>query len=86
MNDILLRNLSKSPPLSDDPVQFGLQAHPIAADGIADNARHDDRAQCYALFETAQPSIREVERQTDLDANWYWELAEIYGLGHPPAS
>jgi hypothetical protein len=61
-----------------------LRAHPVAADGIAYNARHDDRALCYALFETVPTSAREIERQLDLDTNWFWELAEIYGVGRPP--
>lgn len=60
-----------------------LHAHPVAAAGIAYNARHDDQALCYALFETALPPVREIERHLDLDANWFWELAEIYGLGRP---
>jgi hypothetical protein len=61
-----------------------LRAHPVAADGIAYNARHDDRALCYALFESVSPPIREIDRQIDLDANWFWELADLYGLGRPP--
>jgi hypothetical protein len=59
-----------------------LRAHPIGADGIAYNARHDDRALCYALFEGAP--VQEIERLLDLDANWFWDLADLYGLGRPP--
>jgi hypothetical protein len=61
-----------------------LHAHALAADGIAYNARHDDRAVCYALFDRTSAHLVEVERRIDLDANWFWELADVYQLGHPP--
>jgi hypothetical protein len=61
-----------------------LHAHPLGVDGIAYHARHDDQAVCYALFESALPLVREVNRQLDLDADWIWDLADIYQMGRPP--
>lgn len=62
-----------------------LKAHPVAADGIAYNARHDDQALCYALFEGISTAVIEIERRLNLDADWFWELADIYQLGRPPS-
>ncbi len=62
-----------------------LRAHPVAADGIAYSARHDPNETCYALFEGGPGGIEEAERLTDLDADWFWSLADIYRLGRPPA-
>jgi hypothetical protein len=62
-----------------------LHAHPGAYDGIAYNARHDDEALCYAIFERAADGLQEVHRETDLDQDWVWDLAEPYGVGLPPA-
>jgi hypothetical protein len=61
-----------------------LHAHPIAADGIAYNARHDDQELCFAIFDRAAVAITEFERKTDLTENWFWDLAEHYGMGSPP--
>jgi hypothetical protein len=61
-----------------------LRHHRINADGIAYHARHDDEALCYAIFERAADAVREVRREIDLDVNWFWELAEIYGVGLAP--
>lgn len=60
--------------------------HPLAVDGIAYRARHDDDRICYAVFERdgTTAAFREVERRTDLDADWFWELAETYNLGLAP--
>jgi hypothetical protein len=58
--------------------------HPGGFDGIAYNARHDDEALCYGLFERGTPAVEELDRQDDLDQNWFWELAEPYGVGMPP--
>lgn len=62
-----------------------LRAHPITPDGIAYYARHDDRARCYALFDGVPTPVREIERRLDLDADWFWRLADVYRLGRPPA-
>lgn len=61
-----------------------LRAHPIAADGIAYNARHDDEALCYAIFDRAADAIHEVHRDVALDAGWFWNIAELYGVGLAP--
>ena len=61
-----------------------LQAHPVAADGIAYYARHDDEELCYALFDRARTAVREVERDPDLDADWFWQIAAPYGVGFSP--
>ncbi len=62
-----------------------LRAHPCSPDGIAYSSRHDPSEICWAIFEGPSPAIEEVSRETDLDANWFWELAETYRLGRPPA-
>lgn len=61
-----------------------LRAHPERFDGIAYHARHDDEAMCCALFDTAAPAIREVSRMLELDQDWFWEIAEPYGVGLAP--
>jgi len=61
-----------------------IHAHPLAADGIAYKARHDDREICYALFDRAAPALRELGRERDLDQGWFYELAEPYGVGIAP--
>jgi hypothetical protein len=58
--------------------------HPIAADGIAYHARHDDEALCYAIFDRAGAAITEVGRETDLDQDWFWQLALKYRVGMAP--
>jgi hypothetical protein len=60
-----------------------LFAHPGGYDGIAYHARHDDEALCYALFDRGDPTLAEASREEDLDQNWFWELAEPYGIGLP---
>ena len=54
------------------------------AHGIAYHARHDDEALCYAIFDRARSAIKEVERETDLDKNWFWRLAQEYKVGMAP--
>jgi len=61
-----------------------LRAHPVDADGIAYHARHDDTELCYALFDRAVGAIVEAERQADLDQDWFWRIAERYGVGLAP--
>jgi hypothetical protein len=57
---------------------------PSAPDGIAYSARHDDEMVCYALFEGRAPCVEEVTRQEDIDKDWFWDLAELYGIGIAP--
>ncbi len=61
-----------------------LSLHPIGVDGVAYHARHDDTELCYALFDRAANAITEVERTIDLDQDWFWRLAERYGVGLAP--
>lgn len=61
-----------------------LHAHPGAFDGIAYNARHDDEALCYAIFDRAADALREASRDRELDRDWFWDLAEPYGVGLAP--
>lgn len=61
-----------------------LYRHPGDYDGIAYNARHDDEALCYAIFERAARALREAARETDLDQSWFWDVAETYGVGLAP--
>jgi hypothetical protein len=61
-----------------------LLAHPRRADGIAYHARHDDEALCYAIFDRARDSLVETERRTDLDQDWFWQLAMRYKVGMAP--
>lgn len=53
-------------------------------DGIAYNARHDDEAICYALFEHVKDFVVEESRDKELDRDWFWEVADLYGAGIPP--
>lgn len=61
-----------------------LHGHPDGFDGIAYNARHDDEALCFAIFERAAGAITEISRNLDLDTDWFWEIAEPYGVGFAP--
>src|SRR5262249_8524324 len=61
-----------------------IYALPEIYDGIAYTARHDDAAVCYAIFGRPSPAVAEVSRQADLDADWFWQLAERYGVGLAP--
>jgi hypothetical protein len=61
-----------------------LKAHRVGADGIAYTARHDDEAVCYALFDGRATFVEEISRQTDLDQDWFWRIAEPYGVGIAP--
>lgn len=61
-----------------------LHALPATYDGIAYTARHDDEALCLALFDRAATAVRVAVRETDLDRDWFWEIAEIYGVGLAP--
>lgn len=61
-----------------------LSEHPIKADGIAYHSRHDDTELCHALLDRAGTAIAEDSRETDLDQDWFWQLAERYGVGFAP--
>ncbi len=58
--------------------------HPIRADGITYYARHDDEGLCYAIFDRARGSVREIDRELNLDQDWFWRLAQRYRVGLPP--
>jgi hypothetical protein len=57
---------------------------PHSPDGIAYNARHDDEAVCYALFEHSSPTVEELSRDVDIDQDWFWKIAELYDVGLAP--
>jgi hypothetical protein len=61
-----------------------LRSHPAKVDGIAYYARHDDEELCYALFDHAPEPVEAAEHRRDLDADWFWRLAERYGVGLAP--
>lgn len=61
-----------------------LHDHAAKPDGIAYFARHDDEALWYALFDRASKSVEEAARETILDQQWFWSLAEPYGVGLAP--
>ncbi|WP_281015650.1 RES domain-containing protein [Mesorhizobium sp. M00.F.Ca.ET.216.01.1.1] len=63
---------------------IALARHPIAADGIAYHARHDDAELCYALFDRSADAVAESTREVDLDQDWFWRIAERYGVGLAP--
>jgi hypothetical protein len=63
---------------------IALARHPLGADGIAYHARHDDAELCYALFERSAGAIAEAAREVDLDQDWFWRIAERYGVGLAP--
>jgi hypothetical protein len=61
-----------------------LHRHPGNFDGIAYYARHDDEALCYAIFDRAAGALREASRKTGLDQDWFWDIADTYGVGLAP--
>ena len=58
--------------------------HPLRPDGVAYYARHDDEGLCYAIFDRARGSIREIDQETNLDRDWFWQLARRYRVGLSP--
>jgi hypothetical protein len=58
--------------------------HPLRPDGIAYFARHDDEGFCYAICDRARGSVREINRETNLDQDWFWRLARRYRVGLAP--
>jgi hypothetical protein len=71
----------------DDPQAWSkaLFGHPVNAHGIAYYARHDDEALCYAIFDRASSSVAETARETNLDQDWFWQLALKYKVGLAPS-
>ncbi len=61
-----------------------LYEHPVNADGIAYYSRHDDAELCYALFDRSADAIVEAERLIELDQDWFWQIAQSYGVGFAP--
>jgi RES domain-containing protein len=49
--------------------------------GIAYPARHDNEATSFAVFDRAADAFSEVEREDDIDQDWFWELAASYDVG-----
>ena len=62
-------------------VQRALRLVRFAGAGLA---RHDDDAVCYAIFDHAEPAIAVDAQELDLDKDWFWALAEAYGVGLAP--
>jgi hypothetical protein len=63
---------------------WAIFGHRENVDGIAYHARHDDTELCYAIFDRAATAVGETEREVDLDADWFWRVAEEYGSGLAP--
>lgn len=63
---------------------IALSKHPVRADGIGYYSRHDDDELCFGLFDRAGSAVVEVTRETDLDKDWFWELADRYRVGLAP--
>lgn len=61
-----------------------LHDHPVKIDGIAYYARHDDEQLCYALFDHSAAHISVSETHTELDTDWFWQIANHYNLGIAP--
>ena len=61
-----------------------LHGHPIAADGLAYRARHNDDEICVALFDRAAARVAVVHRDANLDAGWFYDLALLHGIGIAP--
>jgi hypothetical protein len=61
-----------------------LREHPKKPDGIAYTARHDDEAVCYALFDYDPVCVAEESRDIDIDQDWFWRIADLYGVGLAP--
>ena len=57
---------------------------PSERSGIAYYARHDDEALCYAIYDHATAAVVEEHRETQLDGDWFWDIAELYGVGLAP--
>ena len=62
-----------------------LRAHPAKPDGISYTARHDDVAVCYAFFDHDPVCVVEESRDMNIDQDWFWDLADRYGVGLAPS-
>lgn len=62
-----------------------LHAHPRQVDGILYGCRHDDDQLCLAVFDRAMGAFAQpvIEHQL-VDAQWFHELMDRYGLGLLP--
>lgn len=78
--------LTHGPPPYDLPQAWSkaLHAHPCAADALTYRARHNDDEICLAMFDRAASAVSVVRREKNLDADWFWVLAEEHGVGLPP--
>ncbi len=61
-----------------------LHDHAERFDGIAYRARHDDAEICYALFDRCSREVVIVDQTLDLNVDWFWDLADRYGVGLAP--
>lgn len=59
-----------------------LRDHSVNAEGIAYYARHDDEELCYALFDHSAGTA--VRGESDLNKEWFWEIADEYDVGSTP--
>jgi hypothetical protein len=61
-----------------------IHGHPDQVDGIAYHARHDDQELCYAIFDRAGNRLAESSRETNLNQDWFFGIADRYGVGLAP--
>jgi hypothetical protein len=61
-----------------------LFAHRTRPDGIQYRSRHDNDEICYAFFDRAAAKIEEVQRETNLDQDWFYELFDPYQVSLAP--
>jgi hypothetical protein len=78
--------VTASPPPYDLSLAWAgaLHSHPGMFDGIAYRARHDNNEICYAFFDRTELAIEEVDRAENLDAEWFYEILNIYSVGLAP--
>src|SRR5262249_10171619 len=57
----------------------------VTAHRIGCYVLHDDEALCYVIFDRARAAITEVERESNLDQDWFWRLALRYKVGMAPS-
>jgi hypothetical protein len=63
---------------------LALHDHRGSFDGIAYNSRHNDSEVCVAIFERASAKVEEAARETDLDQDWFYALANHHGITIAP--